>query len=74
MTYEKTNVGIKYLWNFKPAGYKITIYPVKGMHSRTDIVAAKEELRQEYLTSIIEVEWITDDVNETLTVGHKAFA
>lgn len=67
MTYEITEPGIKYdWWVNKPADGEFTIFPVKGVHDRTDIVNAKLELRRDFDVTYIHVEWVTKEKNEEM--------
>lgn len=74
MTYEQVSNGMKYQWKFKATGYSILLFPVKGVNNHSQVVQARQELRRDFLCDHVDVEWITDDVNETLEVGQKVFA
>jgi len=69
MTYEVTESGIKYDWWIDgPQAGKFKLFPVKGVHSQDDIKNSKAELKRDFDVVYIELEWVTKEQNEQLTM------
>ena len=57
MTFEMTDVGVKYDYSFGIGGARFYIYPLKGKHTEDDVKKAKQQLRREQDVISIQTEW-----------------